>query len=117
MKTRELLSICAAALLAGCATPAALVTQPAPDNSAPAAAATEAFSEDVTRRTFQYFWDTTDAQRCLAPDRWPTRTFSSIAATGFAITAYGVGAERGYVSRAEAAKRTREGVLLSLSQI
>lgn len=68
----------------------------------------EAFSEDLTRRTFQYFWDTTDTQRCLAPDRWPTRNFSSIAATGFALTAYGVGAERGYVSREDAAKRTRD---------
>ncbi|WP_245806117.1 glucoamylase family protein [Erythrobacter donghaensis] len=69
---------------------------------------TEAFSEELTERTFRYFWDTTDTERCLAPDRWPTRTFSSIAATGFALTAYGIGAERGYVDRAEAARRTRD---------
>lgn len=67
-----------------------------------------AFSEELTERTFRYFWDTTDTARCLAPDRWPSNPFSSIAATGFALTAYGIGAERGYVSRAEAAARTRD---------
>jgi hypothetical protein len=67
-----------------------------------------AFSEDLTRRTFRYFWETTDTERCLAPDRWPSNPFSSIAATGFALTAYGIGAERGYVSRDQAAARTRD---------
>jgi hypothetical protein len=67
-----------------------------------------AFSEDLTQRTFRYFWETTDTERCLAPDRWPTRTSSSIASTGFALTAYGIGAERGYVTREEAARRTRD---------
>ncbi|HJS11752.1 glucoamylase family protein [Sphingopyxis sp.] len=67
-----------------------------------------AFSEELTQRTFRYFWDTTDTERCLAPDRWPSNPFSSIAATGFALTAYGIGAERGYVTRAEAALRTRD---------
>jgi len=79
----------------------------------PAAAAlppiTEAaFSEELSERTFRYFWDTTDTKRCLAPDRWPSNPFSSIAATGFALTAYGIGAERAYVSRTEAAARTRD---------
>ncbi|WP_374408837.1 glucoamylase family protein [Pelagerythrobacter sp.] len=75
---------------------------------APSEAQVEAFSEDLSRRTFAYFWDTTDTERCLAPDRWPSNPFSSIAATGFALTAYGIGAERGYVSREEAAARTRD---------
>ena len=43
----------------------------------------------------------------LVPDRWPTPSFSSIAAVGFGLTAYGIGAERGYVTREEAAERTR----------
>jgi hypothetical protein len=71
-------------------------------------AAQAAFAEDLSQRTFRYFWETTDTRRCLAPDRWPSNPFSSIAATGFALTAYGIGAERGYVSRAEAAARTRD---------
>ncbi len=67
-----------------------------------------AFSEDLSRRTFAYFWETTDTEQCLAPDRWPSNPFSSIAATGYALTAYGIGAERGYVTREEAAERTRD---------
>jgi hypothetical protein len=92
---------------------AACTATPAPSTAAPAATTlapmTEAaFSEELTERTFRYFWDTTDTKRCLAPDRWPSNPFSSIAATGFALTAYGIGAERGYVTRAEAALRTRD---------
>ena len=77
-------------------------------NGAASSAEVAAFSEDLTQRTFRYFWETTDTDRCLAPDRWPSNPFSSVAATGFALTAYGIGAERGYVSRDEAARRTRD---------
>lgn len=87
-------------------------TATAGDQSAslPAAPPSEVavFSEDLTQRTFRYFWETTDTERCLAPDRWPSNPFSSIAATGYALTAYGIGAERGYVAREEAAERTRD---------
>ena len=38
----------------------------------------------------------------LVPDRWPTRTFASIAAVGFALPAYAVGANRGWCTRADA---------------
>jgi hypothetical protein len=66
-----------------------------------------AFAQELARRTFDYFWETTDPGNCLAPDRWPSAPFSSIAATGFALAAYAIGAERGYVPREEAAARTR----------
>lgn len=57
--------------------------------------------------TFNYFWQTTDPQTGLAPDRYPTSwSPSSIAAIGFALTSYPVGVERGYVSRQEAVDRT-----------
>lgn len=94
--------------LAGCAPAVPNASDAPPVPATRQASEVETFSEDLTRRTFRYFWDTTDTERCLAPDRWPSRTFSSIAATGFALTAYGIGAERGYVSRAEAAERTRD---------
>ncbi len=106
-----------ASLLPLIALTAACTATPAPSAVAPAATQppaklpplTEAaFSEELTERTFRYFWDTTSTERCLAPDRWPSNPFSSIAATGFALTAYGIGAERGYVTRAEAALRTRD---------
>ncbi len=69
-------------------------------------AAERSFLDDLSQRTFNYFWETTDPETCLAPDRWPSAPFSSVAAVGFAITAYGVGVEREYVSREAAAERT-----------
>jgi len=66
----------------------------------------EVLLDDVERRGFHYFWDLADPHTFLIPDRAPTPSFSSIAAVGFGLTAYGIGAERGYVTRAEAAART-----------
>ncbi len=70
-----------------------------------AVAPTTSNVDDLERRTFQWFWDTTNAKNGLVPDRWPTKSFSSIAAVGFGLTVYGVGAERGYVTREQAADR------------
>lgn len=64
------------------------------------------FLDDVQARTFRWFWDVTNPRTGLTPDRWPTQSFSSVAAVGFALTAYPIGAERGYVSRGDAAART-----------
>ncbi len=66
----------------------------------------EAFLDDIQQRTFAWFWETTADTTGLVPDRHPSRTFSSVAAIGFGLTAYGIGAERGYVTREEAAERT-----------
>src|SRR5262245_27810772 len=66
----------------------------------------QAFLDTLEQRTFNFFWERTPAQTGLTPDRWPTLTFSSIAAVGFALTAYPIGVERGYVTRAQAAERT-----------
>lgn len=64
-----------------------------------------AFLDDVQERTFNWFWETTPDSTGLTPDRHPSRPFSSIAAIGFALTGYGIGAERGYVTRDAAAQR------------
>jgi hypothetical protein len=64
-----------------------------------------AFIEEIEARTFRFFWDAGDPETGLMPDRAPTRTFASAAAIGYALTAYGIGAERGYVTREEAAGR------------
>jgi hypothetical protein len=61
---------------------------------------------DLQERSFRFFWDTTDPRTGLAPDRWPTPSFSSIAAIGFALTAYPVGVVNGWITRAEARDRT-----------
>ncbi|HRG65966.1 MAG TPA: hypothetical protein PLV12_09175, partial [Saprospiraceae bacterium] len=61
--------------------------------------------EDLKKRTFHYFWDLADKNNYQVPDRYPTLTFSSIAATGFGLSSYIVGVENGYVSRQQAADR------------
>ncbi len=66
----------------------------------------EVFLDTLQARTFRWFWETTDPTTGLVPDRWPTESFSSIAAIGFGLTGYGIGAERGFVTRDEAAERT-----------
>jgi len=77
-----------------------------------------ALLDDVERRSFHFFWDLADPNTQLVPDRWPTPSFSSIAAVGFGLTAYGIGAERGYVTREAAAERTRATLesLLAMKQ-
>ena len=71
--------------------------------AAPAGA--EAFLDTLERRTFFWFWDLADPRTGLTPDRWPTKSFASVGASGFALTAYGVGAERGWVTREDARAR------------
>ncbi|HVT03188.1 MAG TPA: glucoamylase family protein [Thermoanaerobaculia bacterium] len=62
--------------------------------------------DDLEKRSFHYFWDLADDRTFLIPDRSPSPSFCSIAAVGFGLTAYGIGAERGYVTRPAAAQRT-----------
>ncbi|KPL47552.1 hypothetical protein XAXN_19040 [Xanthomonas axonopodis] len=61
---------------------------------------------DIERRTFQFFWDTTNEANGLSPDRFPSRPFAGIASVGFALTAYPIGIENGWVSRNQAIDRT-----------
>ena len=66
----------------------------------------EKFSlDELERRTFRWFWDLVD-KNYQVPDRHPQRNFSSVAATGFGLTVYCIGAERHYVTREQAAERT-----------
>jgi hypothetical protein len=64
-----------------------------------------AFLDTLERRTFRWFWDLSDPHTGLTPDRAPTPSFVSVGAVGFALTAYPIGAERGWVTRAQAAER------------
>jgi hypothetical protein len=68
------------------------------------------FLSDLEERTFRFFWETANPKNGLIPDRYPTPSFASIAATGFGLTAYPIGVERGYITRAAA----RERVLATL---
>ncbi|MFC6841550.1 glucoamylase family protein [Xanthomonas theicola] len=62
--------------------------------------------DDIERRTFQFFWDTTNEQNGMAVDRYPSRPFASIASIGFALTAYPIGYENGWIDREQAVQRT-----------
>src|SRR5687767_1281873 len=59
----------------------------------------------LERDTFKYFADETNTRNGLVPDNTRQGAPSSIAAVGFALTAYPIGVERGYMTRAEAVKR------------
>ena len=63
------------------------------------------FFDDLEKRTFLYFWDTANPRNGLVPDRYPGPSPASIAGVGFALTAYPIGIERGYVTRAAARAR------------
>lgn len=80
--------------------PAPVVTDPNPSPRA------LALMDTVEQRTFQFFWERSDPATGLTPDRWPNETFASIAAVGYALTAYPIGVDRGYLARADAAQRT-----------
>ena len=73
----------------------------------PAPSATDAaFLDSLQERTFRFFWERANPSNGLVPDRWPTPSFSSVAAIGFGLAAYPVGIERGYITRTEGAQRT-----------
>jgi hypothetical protein len=63
------------------------------------------FVEDLEHRAFNFFWETANPANGLVPDRYPAPSFASISAVGFALTAYPIGVERGYVTRAAARDR------------
>ncbi len=76
----------------------------------------EELLEDLSHRCFQYFWEQSDPRTGIGRDRAHAdaseyapegRFVGSTGATGFALTAMCVGAERGWISRSEARDRVR----------
>lgn len=97
-------------LALSCAGVSALRARPA------ISAADDQFLEDLSRRSFQYFWEFSDPDTGLTRDRAKTdgtpyepnrRDIGSIAATGFGLAGLCIAAERGWVKPGEA--RTRVG--------
>ena len=103
---RRLGAIAAAALSFACAAPLRSgPTAPAAVSQYTPSVADRAFLDTVSRRTFDFFWETTNPRNGLTPDRWPSKSFSSVAAVGFALTAYPIGVERGWITRDAARAR------------
>jgi hypothetical protein len=79
--------------------------------------ADEAFLEDLSRRTFQFFWDHSDLKTGLTLDRTLTdgtpkvtpegQKMASSAATGFALSGFCIAADRKWVKKKEAIERTK----------
>ena len=106
MNRRELIAATPALLLVACKTPP---PPPAPPVMRPAPVVPlkplDPLLDETQKRTFNFFWDTAEPETGLVPDRWPRPPFSSIAAVGFALNSYPIGAERGWVTRAQARAR------------
>ena len=62
--------------------------------------------EVLQRLTFDYFLKETNPQNGLVPDSTRQGAACSIAPTGFALAAYPVGVERGFITRDDAIRRT-----------
>jgi len=129
---RLLLLLVAAVVLAGCAgpatpaatyvapmlspTPSALASPPPATATAPAATATPTVSLDTViayemKGAFDFFWEQANTDPAspgfgLVRDRYPgSPGISSIAAVGFALSAYPIGVEKGYITREQGAER------------
>ncbi|MDQ3215810.1 MAG: hypothetical protein M3P99_07015, partial [Pseudomonadota bacterium] len=59
----------------------------------------------LQKSTFGYFLEETNRDNGMVPDSTKENSAASIAAIGFALTAYPIGVEREYLTRSEAVKR------------
>ena len=69
-------------------------------------AADDALLARIQRSAFEYFIRNTNADNGLVSDTTRDRAPCSIAVVGFALSAYPVGVERGWMTRSEAVQRT-----------
>lgn len=87
-----------------------------PSRRAPSLRGEDAFLDDLSRRSFRYFFEQADASTGLVLDRGRndgervrgySANVASIAATGFGLSALAIGSTRRWISRARAAARVR----------
>ncbi len=90
-----------------------LLAEAAADPKTSANLSDDELLDRIEKRSFDYFWYETHPTNGLTKDR--ARNFmsseeiniASVAAVGFGLTAYPIGAERGWVARTEAVERVR----------
>lgn len=101
--------------------PEAVTPEPAPAAPVPASVLSsedDLFLEDLSKRTFQFFWEHSDPNTGLTLDRSRTDgtppqpgeshyNIASIAGTGFALSSYCIAADRGWIPRDQAKTRAR----------
>lgn len=63
------------------------------------------FLELLQATAFDYFWREANPANGLVRDRSTTNSFCSIAATGFGLTAVGIGIDHGWISRVQGRER------------
>jgi len=83
-----------------------------PAKATPYQGTDEQLLDEIERGSFQFFWKETNPSTGQVKDRallngQDTRTMSSIAATGFGLTALCIGDARGYANRMDITKRVR----------
>ena len=66
----------------------------------------QSFLDSLQYRTFLFFWHESNPANGLVKDRSTKDSPASIAATGFAIPAWAIGAEKKWITRQAAAERT-----------
>ena len=118
--TYRLVAIAVCGALAACAT--SPVQAPAVSSANRTATYTlsagdDAFLEDLSRRSFQFFWEQADGQTGIVRDRSGTdgspsanesaREIGSIASVGFGLSGMCIAADRGWVAREQVIDRTR----------
>jgi len=116
MIPRIALALFAALLLACSAAPKARqVAQPEAQRYA-LSLDDDAFLEDLSKRTFMFFWEQADSRTGIIRDRSRTdgappnevsREIGSIASVGFGLSGLCIAAERGWLPRAEVVDRAR----------
>src|SRR6185503_19780518 len=57
---------------------------------------------DIERRTFNFYWERVNPRNGLMPDPLSSSSVCTITGTGFALTAWPIGVERGWISRNQA---------------
>jgi hypothetical protein len=120
MGRRLLLGVCFAVclLVAGASrtAPVEATTQAPRPRPLAISAEDDAFLEDLSKRTFMFFWEQADPGTGIVRDRARTdgspvqgggRDVGSIASVGFGLSGLCIAAERGWISRAAALDRAR----------
>jgi len=107
-------------LLTGCGGGSTLPPPPPPGDGYPGT--DDQLLEEIEKAGFLFFWEQADASTGQVRDRAlatgnDTRTVSSIAATGFGLTALCIGAQRGFQPSADIATRVSTTLSFLLNQL